>query len=213
MRFNDPVVLPGRGDNPADCIARGESLVGTRGEDYVERRGIPVGVAASAGVLFDPNFGGRAAVLVPLNDKENRVTSVHGRFLEVGRNQSKMLTVGISNGTINVLGGWKADPFIIVEGLFDALSLATCGWSCIATIGRSASWLPEVAAGRVVWIAFDGTHSGERDFARYTALLPGAEVRRLTPPTRCKDWNTALTKRGTTEVTRWLRHHAGQAKS
>ena len=213
MRFDDPVVRPGRGDSPTSLMSIGEPLVGTPGQEYVERRGIPLAVAESAGVVFHPNFGGRAAVLVPLKDKANGITSVHGRFLEVRGSQNKMLTVGIGNGTINVLGGWKADPFIIVEGLFDALSLATCGWSCVATIGRWASWLPEVAAGRIVWIAFDGTHSGERDFARYTALLAGAEVRRLAPPTRCKDWNTALVKRGAPAVTRWLRDHVSQTNS
>ena len=124
-----------------------------------------------------------------------------------------MLTVGTGNGTVNVLGGWRADPFIIVEGLFDALSLAACGWGCIATIGRWPSWLPEVSAGRAVWLAFDATRSAEKDFARYRTLLNTSETRRLPPPPLCKDWNTALVKRGKIVVTRWLRDHCTRTNS
>jgi hypothetical protein len=205
MRFDDPLVMPGTGHSVGARLTMAHALAGTPGEIYVERRGIPRDTAETAGVLFDPDFGGRAAVLVPLKDQMDAVSSVHGRFLEVRRGQNKMLTIGTGNGTVNVLGGWKVDPFIIVEGLFDALSLATCGWASIATIGRWPSWLPEIASGRVVWVAFDATRGGETDFARYKSLLPAAQVRRLPPPPRCKDWNTALVKRGAVVVARWLR--------
>jgi hypothetical protein len=204
MRFDDPPVMPVSGHSVDVRLAMAQPLAGTPGETYVERRGVPCGIAEAAGVLFDANFGGGAAVLVPLRDRRDSVSSVHGRFLDIRKGQNKMLTIGSGNGTINVLGGWKVEPFIIVEGLFDALSLATCGWPAVATIGRWASWLPEVARGRVVWIAFDATHSGETDFARYKELLPTASVRRLRPPAQCKDWNTALVKRGSVVVSRWL---------
>lgn len=207
MRFNDPVTLPGTRQTVDVRIAMAQPLEGTAGQRYVERRGVPTDIAAAAGVLFDPDFTGRAAVLAPLKDQADTVSSLHGRFLDVRKGQNKMLTFGNGNGTINVLGGWKVEPLIIVEGLFDALSLATCGWSSIATIGRWPNWLPEISAGRVVWIALDSSRSGEADFARFKAFLPNAEIRRLPPPPRCKDWNTALMKRGDVVVTRWLREH------
>jgi len=50
-----------------------------------------------------------------------------------------MLTIGSGGGTASVLGGWQVEPLILVEGLFDALSLATCGWASVATVGR---WHP-----------------------------------------------------------------------
>ena len=56
---------------------------------------------------------------------------------------------------INTLGGWRADPAIVVEGIFDALSLASCGLASIATIGRWVPWLSEAFAGRTVWLAMD----------------------------------------------------------
>ena len=204
-RFDDPPNMPKTGESPLARLAQTVPLVGTLGQTYVERRGVPVEVAAAAGVCFDSDFGGRAAVIVPLHDRDGALTSVHGRYLHNVRGQNKMLTIGPGGGTIYVLGGWRVDPLIFVEGLFDALSLATCGWPAVATIGRWAPWLPEVAVGRVVWLAFDATRQAEVDVARYAVRLPTADVRRLLPPPRCKDWNTALVKRGQTVVSHWVR--------
>lgn len=196
--------MPGTGEGPGERLARAEPLAGTPGESYVERRGIPRNVADAAGVRFDRDFGGRPAVLVAMRDEKDTLVAVHGRYLHVVRGQNKMLTVGPGGGTVSLLGGWREDPLILVEGLFDALSLATCGWGTVATIGRWAPWLPEVSAGRVVWLGFDASRSGETEVARYTRLLCTSDLRRLPPPPRCKDWSTALVKRGRTAVTRWM---------
>ncbi|HEV2098872.1 MAG TPA: toprim domain-containing protein [Stellaceae bacterium] len=198
--------MTGTGASPAELYERAAPLAGTLGQAYVERRGVPVTVADAAGVRFEADFAGRAAVIVAVRDRNDHLASVHGRYLEVARGQNKMLTVGPGNGMIGVLGGWKAEPLILVEGLFDALSLATCGSACLATIGRWAQWLPEVTAGRVVWLAFDASRSGEADVSRFTESLHDAELRRLPPPPLCKDWSTALVKRGRLAVTRWLRN-------
>lgn len=205
LRFNDPPRMPGTDESPGELLSRAFPLAGTPGQAYVERRGVPVLVADAAGVRFDADFGGRPAVVAALCDQMGGLTSVHGRYLRIVHGQNKMLTVGIGGGTINVLGGWRAEPLILVEGLFDALSLATCGWGSVATIGRWAPWLVEAAAGRTVWLAFDASRPGEADVARYAGRLAGFELRRLTPPPRCKDWSTALVKRGRVAVTRWVR--------
>jgi Toprim-like len=204
--FDDPPRMPGTGTSPAELLARAVPLAGTPGQAYVERRGVPIEIADTAGVRFEADFGGRAAVIVALRDRNDRLVSVHGRYLSVVRGQGKMLTIGPGNGVIAVLGGWQAEPLILVEGLFDALSLAACGWAGLATIGRWARWLPDMTAGRVVWLAFDASKSGEADAVRFAGLLRGAEVRRLLPPPLCKDWSTALVKNGRLAVTRWLRH-------
>lgn len=164
-------------------------------------------VASAAGVRFDPDWSGRPAVVVALRDREDRITSAHGRYLHNARGEDKMLTVGAPGGAISVLGGWRADPLILVEGLFDALSLAMCGRAAVATIGREVPWLAAVAAGRIVHVAFDATRPGEEEAARIAARLAGATVRRLLPPPRCKDWSTALVKRGAPEVSRWVKSH------
>ena len=56
-----------------------------------------------------------------------------------------------------------------------------------------------------MWLAFDAGRPGEADVARYGERLATAQLRRLPPPTRCKDWNTALVKLGRDAVARWLR--------
>ncbi len=202
--FNDSLCMPANGLSAEQLLARALPLEGTKGADYVMRRGIPVALAAAAGVAYDDNFGGRPAVTVALRNDKNVITSIHGRYLTTIRGQNKMLTIGPGNGVISVLNGWQAEPLIIVEGLFDALSLAACGWSAIAPIGRWADWLPGIAKGREVWLAFDASAPAEIDVARYRERLPQAYTRRVLPPPLCKDWNTALLKRGTGEIIRWL---------
>jgi hypothetical protein len=202
--YHDPPWMPGTGNTPCELLAGAVPLAGTPGQAYVERRGIPIAVANAAGVRFDADFGGRAAVIAALRDRDDNLASIPGRYLRVVRSQNKML-IGTGNGMISVLGGWRAEPLILVEGLFDALSLATCGISCAATIGRWTQWLPEVSRSRMVWLAFDASKSGEAEATRYHGLLLGADLRRLRPPPLCKDWNTALVKRGHIAVTLWLR--------
>ncbi len=203
--FDDPAVMPVTGESPDRVLELSEPLVGTAGAAYVERRGIPLDVAVAAGVRFAPDFNGRPAVLAAMRDDGGMVTSVHGRYLHSARGENKMLTIGPGGGMAEVLGGLCAEPLVVVEGLFDALSLAVCGRPCVATIGRWAPWLPEIAAGRTVWLAFDAARPAEAEVARYRERLREASVHRLLPPPRCKDWNTALTKRGAAMLGRWLR--------
>ena len=197
--------MPGTQETPQELFDRAIPLSNTAGQMYVERRGIALKIAEEACVRFEPAFGGRPAVVVGLYDHGENLVSVHGRYLNVLRGQDKMLTVGPGNGTINVLGGWRANPLIIVEGLFDALSLSACGFASIATIGRWAAWLPDAVAGRTAWLAFDAGRSGEEEAARYRTQLNRSQVRRLLPPARCKDWNTAVVKLGISSVAQWVR--------
>ena len=204
LRFDDPLLMPNTGESPEQRLARAVPLLETPGQGYVERRGVPLNVAEAAGVRFDADFGGRPAVVVALRDSRGNLASLHGRYLDTRRGQNKMLTVGPGGGAASLLGGWHAEPLIVVEGLFDALSLAVCGWASIATIGRWVPWLPAVSAGRTAWLAFDNGRPGDAEARRYTERLTESCVRRLPPPTRCKDWNTALVKRGKEAVADWI---------
>lgn len=190
--FNDPPCMPNTGVHPEQLLARSVPLVDSAGQGYIERRGVPVAVATAAGLRFDEDYGGRPAVIVGLRDNKDRLTSVHGRYLDTVRGQNKMLTIGPGDGVISVVDGRHAEPIILVEGLFDALSLASCGCSAVAHIGRWASWLPEFTAGREVWLAFDASKPAEADVAKYMARLEKAILRRVLPPPRCKDWNTEV---------------------
>jgi hypothetical protein len=199
--------MPGTLRTPAELLASALPLQRTPGQAYVEKRAVPVELADAAGVRFDPDFGGRPAVVVAMRDRSDRLTALHGRYLHANRSQDKMRTIGTPGGVVDVLGGWRADPLILVEGLFDALSLATCGWASVATIGREAPWIADISTGRTVWIAFDSGKPGEAEAARRAGLLPNAETHRLPPPPRCKDWNTALVKLGPAAVSKWIAGH------
>jgi hypothetical protein len=202
-RFDDPLLLPGTRLDAAACLALAVRLLGTPGEAYVERRGVPCAVAEAAGVRYQHDFAGRPAVLVPVRDRSGALTAVHGRYLYNGRGENKMLTIGRKGGAISVLDGAARGPLVVVEGLFDSLSVAVCGYPAVATIGREVPWLPEAATGREVFVAFDATRPGEAEAAHLLARVPGAL--RLPPPPRRKDWNTALAKLGAAGVTHWLR--------
>jgi len=199
--------MPHSGELPCERLAQAVPLAGTPGQAYVERRGIPLAVADRAGLRFDPDWDGRPAVLVGLRDQDGLLVSVHGRYLTTLRGQNKMLTVGQPGGVAGVGESWRAEPLILVEGIFDALSLAACGWDGVATIGRWAPWLPQICARRVVWLGFDANAPGDREASHYAGLLATASSRRLLPPARCKDWNTALVKRGNAKVECWIRVH------
>jgi hypothetical protein len=144
--FVDPVTLPGTDLDPAAALIQAIPLGGPA-LAYLTRRAVPLEIAQRAGLSFHPDFGGRPALVVPLRDAHEQVVAVHGRYLETRPGQNKMLTIGIGGGLINVGGGWRSDPLILVEGLFDALSLSVCGLAAAATIGRWAPWLPEAVAG------------------------------------------------------------------
>jgi hypothetical protein len=205
--------MPGSRESPAELLARAAPLGGTAGAAYVERRGVAVAVAVAAGVRYDPDFGGRPAVVVGLRDDADVLTSVHGRYLHHARGQDKMLTIGPGGGAIDVLGGWRSEPVLLVEGLFDALSLAACGRAAVATIGRRAPWLAGAIAGKTVGLAFDGNRPGDEEAARYAEWLRASHVFRLRPPARCKDWNTALLKLGCGAITRWVRERSPAPRS
>jgi len=206
-RLIDPRVMPVTGETPQERLTRSLPLVGSPGQEYVENRNIPVAIAHDAGVRFDPDWNGRPAVIVPMFDAKHGLCSVHGRYLQQTGNQNKMFTIGPGGGIVSVGKGSYTNPIIIVEGLFDALSLAVCGYSSLATIGRRAPWLPEVCKGKIIILAFDGNCPGESEVAFYRQYLTGANIHRLTPPGHSKDWNTALAKRGQSSVEQWLRYN------
>jgi hypothetical protein len=212
LRSSDLPVMPDTGEGPAERWSRASSLVGTVGQIYMERRGIPIRIALEAGIRYDSDWAGRAAVIVPMKDANGVLCSVHGRYIVQARHEDKMLTIGSGGGVVSVLGGCRNSTIILVEGLFDALSLAVCGYGSVATIGRWAPWLPDLCAHKVVWLAFDSNRPGEIEAARYSQSLANSEIRRLLPPGRSKDWNTALVKRGRATVEAWLDRHLSRVK-
>lgn len=204
MNLNNLMYLFEKGSGPPKLDTFATPLAGTPGQSYIEKRGIPLEIANSAGITFSENFGGRPAVLACVRNREDKIISVHGRYLTIKKKKPKMLNIGNDGGTFNVFGGWRTDPLIFVEGMFDALSIATCGFAAVATLCRPIPWLHEVSFGRVAYLAFDRGKPGERNARQYKKLLEGVKTIRLEPPLRCKDWSTALKKLGPYSVKQWI---------
>jgi hypothetical protein len=202
--------LPGTGEGPEELWRRSAPLGGTAAETYLERRRVPLAVAESAEVRFTEDLNRRPAVLARLTGPEGELRAVHGRHLHDRRGEGKMFTVGRSGGVFPVLGGLHAEPLILVEGLFDALSLAAAGLPCVATIGRWVDWLPGLAQGREVWLAFDGNRPGEKSVRGFAASLDGSRCRRLRPPAGRGDWNAAARKIGAAGLARWAQRDLTQ---
>jgi Toprim domain-containing protein len=205
MQLFDPLVMLVTNETPQQRLDRGLPLFNTPGQEYVEKRNIPVALAHETGVRFDPDWNGRAAVIVPMRDDKQNLCSVHGRYLQQAGDQNKMFTIGPGGGVLNVRDGLYTDVIIIVEGMFDSLSLALCGYSSIATVGRKAPWLAEFCKGKTVVLAFDGNRPGDETAEFYQQWLVDAAIFRLKPPGHAKDWNSALIKKGSALVEQWLR--------
>jgi DNA primase len=209
MLYSDPLVMPLTGETPREKFTSSLPLFNTPGAEYVEKRGIPVDIAHAVNVRFAPDWNGRPAVIAPITGHNNSFCAVHGRYLYHTARENKMLTVGASGGVfaIDYNNSNRTEPVILVEGLFDALSLYVCGYNAWATIGRRTTWLPEFCQGKHVILAFDGNRPGKAEMAFYREHLSGASCHRLTPPGHSKDWNTALVKRGRTTVKQWISSH------
>src|SRR6202035_3843060 len=98
VREPDPPCMPGTQESLEQTLVRTVPLKETPGQSYVERRGISLDVAHAAGTRFAPDFAGRPAVVQPLYDYEDRLVSLHGRYLEFGRGQDKMFTIRPGGG-------------------------------------------------------------------------------------------------------------------
>jgi hypothetical protein len=201
----DPKVMPGTKQSAEERWALSIPLLNTPGQQYVEGRRIPPGLAQDAEVRFDRNWNGRPAVLAAMRGLHGELCSVHGRYLQRSGDENKMLTIGPGGGILSIGDALESDIIIFVEGLFDALTLSLCGYSSLATVGRVAPWLPAVCKEKIVVLAFDGNHPGDANAHFYEQFLEGAQTYRLNPPGHSKDWNSALLKQGKATVEQWLR--------
>ncbi len=202
-----PALFPA-GEGPEDLWHRSLPLPGSDAEAYLAKRRVPLAAAEAASVRFTADLEGRPALLARLTGPGDELRSVHGRYLHVCRGEGKMFTVGRSGGAYISPGGLEAAPLVLVEGLFDALSLAAAGLPSVATIGRWVDWLPARIERREVWLAFDGNRPGDRWAREWAAQLPEARTFRLRPPGGRGDWNAAARRIGTSDLERWIRRDA-----
>jgi Toprim-like len=172
---------------------------GAAGAAYLERRGIPLQLAAAAGVRFSATWGasskwsGVPAVVFPMRDESGAYVAAHGRYVT---GNLKARTEGpTSLALFETPGALEVQTFALVEAPIDALSLTALGLPAVAMVGTSPqAWLHRHVYERRVLIATDADDAGDTAAAALVAQLGsfGAQVERLRPPVPTKDWNEAL---------------------
>lgn len=194
-------------------------LEGTPGEDYLNARGIPVGLAQEARVRYCPRWehweqegkagtgdcrwvlkGVSRRVVFPVYAEDQRtLVGVQARSISPADDHtaSKLSRGEISRGVFATTGAWNAEEVALVEAPIDALSLAVCGLPALATLGTNLpAWLAHALAFRRVLIGTDADEPGNAAADRWRTELRrrGAVGLARLKPEGSKDWNEALTR-------------------
>ena len=144
-------------------------------------------------VEFSPDWYGRAAIVVRLQNQSGVVVAWQGRHLD--NKEIKSRSRGpVKEGVFRTPGALKSDPFVICEAPLDALSLHQVGLPSIALCGTAGrDWLANELAWKRVALAFDTDDAGDVAAQRWGSMLApyGAKVLRFRPE-GAKDWNEIL---------------------
>jgi hypothetical protein len=193
-------------------IASCTDIQGTPAETYLAGRGIVLDPGAGYDVGYSPNCYGSEAIIFYLLGLNGQMVGMQSRGI-----QSKTFRI-TKDPAADQTGQIFATPgamgalswVVIVEAPIDALSLAVCGVSAIATIGTNfPDWLAREMIFCPVFLGHDNDQAGD-DGARAAAgslQRFGATPYRLRPPEGCKDWNEALQDLGREK----LRHYLSEA--
>ena len=164
------------------------------GLDYLAMRGITEELARSCGLMSIARWqGGGPALLFPIRRPDGALVATHGRYLNPEA-EPKCKTAGALNrGVFSTPGGLTADPLIITEGPFDALSYAQCGYPAISLVGVAwGDWLPRYCAFRSVYVALDNDPRGNERSPELAAALRSRGARILRLKAQLKDANEDL---------------------
>ena len=150
-------------------------------------------------------FYGR--IVVPIQDAAGDVVSLYGR--RIGEDEPRHLFLrgdASRSGRRGVFGGTMlaaGEPVILVEAIFDALSLWAAGWHNVLALGGVDGWREEHAEllrarnVREVYLALDHDAAGEAGAQRLTPALAalGVSVHRVAWPEGVKDANAFFSSR------------------
>lgn len=181
-------------------------LEGTAGEAYLKGRGVSREVALLAGVRFSPRWSGNPAVVFPIRSRRGELIAAQGRAVRgsakttQGPKKEGAFFAPVTLGATRLCAPLdKVVPAIVLtEAPIDALSLAMCGFPCLALCGTSGpSWLHIACGLRPVALAFDNDDAGERATQAMSERLSpfGSRCFRLRPQ-NYKDWNEWLRSEG-----------------
>jgi hypothetical protein len=185
-----------------ETLRLAKPLSNTKGQSYLESRGIPLEPAMASGVFFSPKFYGRPAVVFPMLSRDGETVAVNGRFVDGrerdGTSRKTQIAGKKSLGLFITPGALEADTVALCESCFDALSLYLCGVPAVAMVGTSgAAWLANALAFRNVFVALNADAAGDKgsDMLIETLKTRGARAVRLRP-NKCNDWSELLQTHG-----------------
>ena len=187
-------------------------IQGTPAETYLAGRGIGLDPGAGYDVGYSPNCYGSEAIIFYLLGADGQRVGMQSRGIKYKTFRIIKDPAADQTGQIFATPGAMGAPswVVIVEAPIDALSLAVCGVSAIATIGTNfPDWLAPKMIFRNVYLAHDNDQAGDNGARAAAENLQrfGATWRRLRPPEGCKDWNDALQDMGREK----LRHYLSEA--
>jgi hypothetical protein len=166
------------------------------GAAYLAGRGIPLDVAAGADVRYHARYPDwvdgtthyHAALVFRVQDEAGAGVAIESRYLEPRADSSKGKSRGAKGRGVFVAtpGALDVPGVTLCEGPLTALSMAACGFACVALCRQDAPpWLARRLALRDVVIAFDeGETYTEPKAAKLAAALAavGARPYRLRLP-------------------------------
>jgi len=187
---------PARPDLAPQLAAFQAALPGSRGEAYLQQRGIPLALALQCGVGYAaPGTwphpardwrGGR--VVFPHTTVDGRLVNLYGRAVGTAEQVPKAKRhdhLPGAKGYFNAAALQAGDgPLWVCEGAFDALALLAAGVPCVVAIfgvqGWRWDWAREV---RELVFALDADAAGQQQWRQLAreAALRGKQVAVLEP--------------------------------
>jgi hypothetical protein len=184
-------------------------IQGTPAETYLAGRGIVLDPGAAYDVGYSPNCYGSEMIIFYLLGADGQRVGAQGRGIKSKTFRIAKDPAADQTGQIFATPGAMGalSWMVIVEAPIDALSLAVCGVSAIATIGTNfPDWLAREMVFCPVFLGYDNDQAGDDGVRAAAASLErfGATPYRLRPPEGCKDWNEALQDLGREELQDYL---------
>ena len=191
-----PAPVPARPDLAQQLIAFQAALPGSRGDTYLQQRGIPLALAQQLGVGYaapgtwphPPRDWRGGRVVFPHTTPDGRLVNLYGRAVGTAEQVPKAKRHDHLPGVKGYFNAAALQagpaPLWVCEGVFDALALLAAGVSRVVAIfgvhGWRWDWVREV---RQLVFALDADTAGQqqwRQLARQAALR-GKHVAVLEP--------------------------------
>lgn len=156
---------------------------------YLQQRNVTTAQALEFGLRYDQV---RKGILFPLRNRQGSLIGARGRMLQGDLKYFDYKYKNLSNAKYalwNLERASYSKPLVLVEGTFDALSVARVYLNVVACLGVS---IPKEKLSLLknfleIWVFFDQDQAGLEGYRRVKQALKGIPVRRVTYQGPAKD--------------------------